>query len=150
MVNRRVGRGAEATNPISFSEIVSRIKLSPTEFLELNATNAPPLSSTSRNLYKHVSTLFSIARDLYTGAYEEAAWYPLVRMVLVGPSTNSQSFISLGVDCQVSVLLRVDVLRSAMELVERVEVRTPLQAANCRGFVDPGISEQITTTLLMC
>jgi hypothetical protein len=35
-----------------------------------------------------------MARDLYSGSYDEAAWYPLIRMVLIGPpGTSSQPFV---------------------------------------------------------
>jgi len=84
----------EAANPVLSPDIISRIeKISPTEaFPETKADDTPP--ETSRKLFRHISTLFGMARDLYAGSYDEAAWYPLIRMVLIGPpSTSSQPFV---------------------------------------------------------
>ncbi|CZT52254.1 uncharacterized protein RSE6_13543 [Rhynchosporium secalis] len=85
----------EAANPVLPADIVSSINaISPTEFFELHCASAAPSTNTSRKLLKHISTLFGMARDLYAESYDEAAWYPLVRMLLVGPpGTSSQPFI---------------------------------------------------------
>lgn len=86
----------EAANQVLPDDIISRIKkISPTEFFrEPKANDAPRSTTRSHNLLKHISTIFGMARDLYAGSYDEAAWYPTIRMVLIGPpGTSSQPFV---------------------------------------------------------
>jgi len=90
----------EAAGPVLPRDIISRIsRISPTEsFREPKAVQIPYSRTpkiTPPKLLGHISKLFDMARELYAGSYDEAAWYPLIRMILIGPpgTTSSNPFI---------------------------------------------------------
>ncbi|KAF8861397.1 hypothetical protein BDZ45DRAFT_740462 [Acephala macrosclerotiorum] len=87
----------EAADPVLPLDIISRIsRISPTEsFREPKAAEIPRSRITPRKLLGHVSKLFEMAREWYAGSYDEAAWYPLIRMILIGPpgTTSSNPFV---------------------------------------------------------
>ncbi|KAF4630736.1 hypothetical protein G7Y89_g7402 [Cudoniella acicularis] len=83
----------EATDPVLPRDIISRISSAlPTESFREPRAPEIPHSRTTRQFFRHVSKLFNMARELYAGSYDEAAWYPLIRMILIGPpGTNSSN-----------------------------------------------------------
>ena len=86
----------ETANPILPRDIISRINvISPTEsFREFHTSEIPHSKTPPRKLLRHISALFGLARGLYAGSYDEAAWYPLIRMILIGPpGTSSYPFV---------------------------------------------------------
>jgi hypothetical protein len=86
----------EAADPVLPRDIISRIRsTSPTESFPEPKFAEIPHPKTTRQLLRHVSKLFDMARELYAGSYDEAAWYPLIRMILIGPpgTTSSSPFV---------------------------------------------------------
>jgi hypothetical protein len=87
----------EAADPVLPRDIITRInRLSPTEFFrDPRAAEISHSKTASSKLLKHVSKLYDMARELYAGSYDKAAWYPLIRTILVGPpsTTSSNPFV---------------------------------------------------------
>jgi hypothetical protein len=76
----------EAADPVLPPDIISRISsMSPTESFRKPLPDASPSNRPAQKLLRHTSRLFEMARELYAGSYDESAWYPLIRDILIDP-----------------------------------------------------------------
>lgn len=57
--------------------------MSPTESFRQPEPGMNPSDRLAQKLFWHISRLFEIARELYASSYDESAWYPLIREILI-------------------------------------------------------------------
>jgi hypothetical protein len=74
----------EAADPVLPPDIISRINsMSPTESFRQPEPGMNPSARPAQKLFWHISRLFEMARELYASSYDESAWYPLIREILI-------------------------------------------------------------------
>ena len=86
----------ETADPVLPPDITLQIsRISPTESFRKPLPDTNPSSKSSRKHLRHISRLFEMARELYAGSYDESAWYPLIRDILIDPphATSATPFV---------------------------------------------------------
>jgi hypothetical protein len=76
----------EAADPVLPPDIILHIsRIAPTESFRKSLPDPSSSSKPALKLCRHISRLFEMARELYAGSYDESAWYPLIRDILIDP-----------------------------------------------------------------
>ncbi|KIM93219.1 hypothetical protein OIDMADRAFT_61858 [Oidiodendron maius Zn] len=86
----------ETADPALPSDIILQVsRISPTESFRKPLPDTRPSSKSLRRHLRHISRLFEMARELYAGSYDESAWYPLIRDILIHPphATSATPFV---------------------------------------------------------